>query len=118
MNSRTPTILVDRLWPRSVTREALRLDEWNKEVAPSDELRRWYGHRPERWVEFQRRYRAELAAAAGSHALDVLACRALDGWVTLVFAARDAEQSQAAVLRQLVEERLIRLQHSGSEGPP
>ncbi len=55
-------VLVDRVWPRGVTREALRIDEWNRDVAPSNELRHWYGHLPERWEEFRERYRAELAS--------------------------------------------------------
>jgi len=102
-------VLVDRLWPRGLTREALRLGEWNRVIAPSDELRRWYGHRPERWEEFRRRYRAELAEGAARDTLDALARRALDARVTLVFGARDTERSQAAVLRELLEERLERL---------
>lgn len=98
-------VLVDRVWPRGVSREALRLDAWDRDVAPSDALRRWYGHRPERWEEFRRRYRIELSEGAAQAALQALAERARAGRVTLVFGARDAEHSQAAVLRELLEER-------------
>lgn len=95
-------VLVDRVWPRGVTKEALRLDEWNRDIAPSTELRRWYGHEPERWEEFRRRYRLELTKGTARAALEALAARARTRRVTLVFGARDAEHSQAAVLRELL----------------
>lgn len=99
-------VLVDRLWPRGVSRDALAIDEWSRDIAPSDELRRWYGHRPERWDEFRERYRRELGEGAARAALETLADRARSQRVTLVFGARDAEHSQAAVLRELLDERL------------
>lgn len=99
-------VLVDRLWPRGVSKADLAIDEWNRDVAPSDELRRWYGHRPERWDEFRERYRRELEQRAAREAITALAERARKRRVTLVFGARDAEHSQAAVLRELIEERL------------
>jgi uncharacterized protein YeaO (DUF488 family) len=97
-------VLVDRLWPRGLSRDAVRLDAWERELAPSDELRRWYGHRPERFPEFRRRFTRELTTKAG--VLDELTERARDGPLTLVFAARDADHSNARVLADLLEGRL------------
>jgi uncharacterized protein YeaO (DUF488 family) len=94
-------VLIDRLWPRGVKKEGARIDLWAKELAPSGELREWFGHRPERFAEFRIRYLAELSGKRSE--LHRLAQRARDGTVTLVFAARDAEHSNAAVLRELVE---------------
>ena len=96
--------LVERLWPRGVRREALQLTAWLRDVAPSDALRRWYGHDPTRWPEFQRRYRAELLAnpAAWQPLLEA----ARRGVVTLLFSARDTERNSAVVLRAFLEEQL------------
>ncbi len=96
--------LVERLWPRGVRREALQLTAWLRDVAPSDALRRWYGHDPARWPEFQRRYRAELLAnpAAWQPLLEA----ARRGVVTLLFSARDTERNSAVVLRAFLEEQL------------
>jgi uncharacterized protein YeaO (DUF488 family) len=94
------------VWPRGVSRDALELDEWIRELAPSTELRKWYGHLPKRWEEFRRRYRAELTAERPRAALDAIIQRAREGRLTLVFGARDVEHSQAAVLRELIEDRL------------
>jgi uncharacterized protein YeaO (DUF488 family) len=94
-------VLVDRLWPRGLKKEAARVDEWMKEIAPSNELRKWFGHRPERWPEFQKRYRAELAKK--KELLEKL--RQLEkkhGMVTLLFGARDEERNQAVVVRDLL----------------
>lgn len=93
-------ILVDRLWPRGVRKADAAIHRWVKEIAPSRELRRWFGHDPDRWAEFQRRYRAEL-----SHRLELLnELRALarDGPVTLVYAARDESHNEAVVLRSIL----------------
>jgi len=90
-------VLVDRLWPRGVKKEALDLDEWAKEVAPSSELRRWYGHVPERFDEFERRYRRELAGAASGAARAALTEHAR---LVLLTATRDVEHSGAEVLRR------------------
>jgi uncharacterized protein YeaO (DUF488 family) len=98
-------VLVDRLWPRGVTKEAARLDDWRREVAPSAELRRWFGHDPARWPEFRRRYRQELEA--NPEPLEPLLDAARRGPLTLVYAARDERHNQAVVLRELLEERLV-----------
>jgi uncharacterized protein YeaO (DUF488 family) len=98
-------VLVERLWPRGVSKEAAHLDAWEKGIAPSDELRRWYGHDPTKWEEFQTRYEQELTDPAAQKILDDLAERARHGTVTLVYAAREGEISNAAVLQQLLAER-------------
>jgi uncharacterized protein YeaO (DUF488 family) len=99
-------VLVDRLWPRGLRKDAARVDEWLKAVAPSDELRRWYGHDPAKFAEFRRRYSAELEeperAAAFRH-LQELAAR---GPVTLLTATRDVEHSQAADLARRLAGRV------------
>lgn len=99
-------VLVDRVWPRGRTREALRLDAWERDLAPSGDLRRWFGHDPSRWEAFRERYRAELAAPTQSGLLDELADRARAGRVTLVFGARDEEHNQAVVIADEVRARL------------
>jgi uncharacterized protein YeaO (DUF488 family) len=101
-------VLVDRVWPRGVSRESLELDEWCREVAPSDALRRWYGHHVERWEESRRCYRDELSRGQPLAALAGLIARARDGRVTLVFGARDALHSQATVLREAIDEEIAR----------
>jgi uncharacterized protein YeaO (DUF488 family) len=98
-------VLVERLWPRGVSKESAHLDAWEKGIAPSDELRRWYGHDPEKWGEFQKRYKEELRDPAVQKILDDLAERARHGTVTLVYAAREGEISNAAVLQRLLAER-------------
>jgi uncharacterized protein YeaO (DUF488 family) len=95
-------VLVDRLWPRGLSRERARLDLWLREVAPSDELRRWYGHDPARWEEFWRRYQRELSGGPQAEALAWLRELARQGPITLVFGARDAEHANAAVLLGLL----------------
>lgn len=99
-------VLVDRLWPRGLRKEAAHLDAWLRELAPSDSLRRWYGHDPARWAEFARRYRAELAEPACVALLADLADRARSGPLTLVCAARDVAHSNAAVIGRVLAERL------------
>jgi uncharacterized protein YeaO (DUF488 family) len=88
-------VLVDRVWPRGVTKEAAALDLWLKEIAPSTALRKWFGHDPARWVEFRRRYGAELDANAAVKQLRELMRK---GRVTLLYSARDAEHNQAVAL--------------------
>ncbi|HEY9899103.1 MAG TPA: DUF488 family protein [Pantanalinema sp.] len=96
--------LVDRLWPRGLSKERLKLTAWLKDLAPSTELRRWYAHRTERWDEFEARYRAELAA--NEAALAPLLAAARSGRITLVYGAKDREHNQAVVLKNVIEERL------------
>jgi len=88
-------ILVDRLWPRGVSKAKARLDAWMKEVGPSNELRRWFDHRPERWPEFRRRYIDELASNPEFVALREMAAA---GPLTLLYAARDTTHNEAVVL--------------------
>ena len=94
-------VLVDRVWPRGVRKQDARYDEWVKDVAPSTELRKWYGHDPDRFGEFRRRYRDELD---GSSALDRLRSLANDGDLTLLTASKSPEISQAEVLCELLRE--------------
>jgi uncharacterized protein YeaO (DUF488 family) len=93
-------VLVDRLWPRGVRKTEAAIDGWLKEVAPSTELRRWFGHDPDRWEEYERRYRAELSSRPGL--LDKLRALAEQGTLTLVYAARDEDHNDAVVLRGLL----------------
>jgi uncharacterized protein YeaO (DUF488 family) len=95
-------VLVDRLWPRGLSKNAAALDEWLKTVAPSDELRRWYGHQPEKFAEFARRYGQELQDPERAGALEHLRQLAKPGPVTLLTATRDVEHSEAAVLAELL----------------
>jgi uncharacterized protein YeaO (DUF488 family) len=91
-------VLVDRIWPRGISKDAARLEEWAKDVAPSTELRRWYGHDPDRFEEFRRRYLAELDHPEPRAAVGRLRALAAGGPVTLLTATRDLRLSQAAVL--------------------
>jgi uncharacterized protein YeaO (DUF488 family) len=97
-------VLIDRMWPRGVSREHAALDEWARELAPSDELRRWFGHDPARFEEFARRYRIELGDQR-EHLSD-LRRRGRRGALTILFAARDAEHSNAAVMVQVLRSGL------------
>lgn len=96
-------VLVERLWPRGLTREKARVDLWLKDLAPSTELRRWFSHDPDRWDEFRRRYHAELDARPG--ALAGLRERLEEGRVTLVFASRDTEHNNSVALLEYLSER-------------
>jgi uncharacterized protein YeaO (DUF488 family) len=96
-------ILVDRLWPRGLTREEAAIDEWMKDLAPSDELRRWFGHEPEKWPEFQRRYTQELLSPDKVKLVDKVVRMAMDGNVTIVYAARDTEHNNAKVLEEILQ---------------
>jgi uncharacterized protein YeaO (DUF488 family) len=93
-------VLVERLWPRGVTHERARLDEWVKEIAPSTELRRWFSHDPSRFEEFRRRYRAELAGQ--EQQLEGLRQRADRDPLTLIYAAADTEHNGAVVLAEVL----------------
>jgi uncharacterized protein YeaO (DUF488 family) len=99
---REARVLVDRVWPRGVRKDALRLDEWARDVAPSTELRKWYGHDPVKFPEFRQRYLAELAEPGPRAALARLRTLAAEGPVVLLTATRDAARSQAAVLAEIL----------------
>jgi uncharacterized protein YeaO (DUF488 family) len=96
-------ILVDRLWPRGLTKERAAVSLWLKDVAPSSELRKWFGHDPAKWKEFQVRYRKELREK--KEALKLLKQKSEDRTVTLVYGARDEQHNEAVVLRKIVEGR-------------
>ena len=95
-------VLVDRLWPRGVSKDEARIDEWLKEVGPSNELRKWFGHEPAKFEEFRTRYRKELE---GSAAWEELKALARHGKLTLVYSARDEQHNNAVVLKQMFEEQ-------------
>jgi uncharacterized protein YeaO (DUF488 family) len=91
-------ILVDRLWPRGLTKEKARVDLWMRDIAPSTELRMWFNHDPDKWEEFQRRYRAELKKNADQ--VDRLLQELKKGSITLLYGAKDEEHNDAVVLQQ------------------
>lgn len=93
-------VLIDRIWPRGISRQQARLDDWARELAPSSELRRWFGHDPVRFEEFHRRYSNELAAQ--NDKLRELRRRARAGTLTLVYGARDTEHNDAVVLAEIL----------------
>jgi uncharacterized protein YeaO (DUF488 family) len=96
-------ILVERLWPRGLTKERAAVELWLKDIAPSAELRKWFAHDPAKWAEFQRRYRAELRR--NKDAVKQLKEKSKAGTVTFLYAARDEERNSAVVLRRVVEHR-------------
>jgi uncharacterized protein YeaO (DUF488 family) len=102
-------ILVDRLWPRGLSKARAALDEWDQEIAPSDALRRWFGHRPERWEAFKARYAQEIRER---HAEDAARLRRLarEGVVTLLFSAREPDMNNAAALKEIIARRRARPQ--------
>ena len=93
-------ILVDRLWPRGLTKEKAKIDLWLKDVAPSTELRRWFAHDPARWTEFQSRYKAELKS--NKEQLSLLRQEAAKGTVTLIYGAKDQEHNEAVILQKIL----------------
>jgi uncharacterized protein YeaO (DUF488 family) len=93
-------VLVDRLWPRGLTKEEAAIDDWEKELAPSNELRKWFGHEVERWAEFQKRYHAELRQNADR--IEELRGEARHATLTLLFAAHDEVHNNAVVLRDVL----------------
>ena len=99
-------VLIDRLWPRGISKAKAQLDAWEKDIAPSATLRKWYGHDPAKWREFQSRYRRELRSSAAKAILDSLARRAKRGRVTLVYASHDSEISDVAVIERKLRRRL------------
>lgn len=99
-------LLVDRVWPRGISKVNLELDDWIKEVAPSNDLRKWFGHDPDRWLEFQRRYRAELATNDEAVERCLAWCR--KGPIVLLYGAKDRHHNQAVVLGDYLREHLAR----------
>jgi uncharacterized protein YeaO (DUF488 family) len=97
-------VLVDRVWPRGRTKEALALDEWAKALAPSAKLRKWFGHAPKRWHVFQQRYREELSTLQQRERLKSLVTAAGNRRLTLVYGAKDEEHNQAVVLRDMLSQ--------------
>ena len=95
-------VLVDRLWPRGMKKEAAHLDAWLKEVAPSDELRKWFGHDPEKWSEFQKKYRVELGKQKELIA-ELKQMEKQKGTLTLLFGAKDQEHNQVVVLAAVLK---------------
>jgi uncharacterized protein YeaO (DUF488 family) len=95
-------VLVDRLWPRGVSKQRAALDEWARELAPSDELRRWFNHQPDRYPEFRKRYREQLDEQA--ERLQLLRAKAKHENVTLLYAARDRAHNEATVLAEVLQE--------------
>jgi uncharacterized protein YeaO (DUF488 family) len=96
-------ILVDRLWPRGLTKEKARVDLWLKDVAPSTKLRKWFAHDPAKWTEFQARYREELKK--GEEQISLLKQEAAKGTITLVYGAKDQQHNEAVVLQRLLDLR-------------
>jgi len=99
-------ILVDGLWPRGVSKADLQIATWEKGIAPSKALRSWYGHEPDKWPEFRKRYRQELGRPPRKEILERLTRLAKRGRLTLIFGARDSEHSNAAVIAELIRENL------------
>jgi len=94
-------ILVDRLWPRGIKKDKAKIDEWLKEIAPSDELRRWFSHDPSKWQEFKSRYKKELKKK--SDLIGKLKVESKKGRITLLFSARDTEHNNAVVLKEIIQ---------------
>ncbi len=96
-------VLVDRLWPRGLKKEDAAVDLWLKEIAPSDDLRKWFGHDPEKWTQFRSRYRAELQK--NEAALETLRAKGGKGKVTLLYAAHDEAHNNAVALKDFLEKK-------------
>jgi uncharacterized protein YeaO (DUF488 family) len=94
-------VLIDRLWPRGIKKDTAVIDEWLKEIAPSDELRKWFSHDPAKWQEFKKRYRGELKQKSAE--IERLRAEAKKTRVTLLFAAKDREHNNAVVLKEEIE---------------
>ncbi len=99
-------VLVDRLWPRGVSKRELKLDDWFKEVAPSDELRNWFDHDPKKFEEFKQRYYSELASNNSSQIEELISICQIHSTVTLIYAAKDQTHNNAVVLKEYLDEQL------------
>jgi uncharacterized protein YeaO (DUF488 family) len=111
-------VLVERLWPRGIRKKDLVIDGWLKDLAPSTELRKWFGHDPARWDEFVRRYRHELKQPTTARLLAELTHHAARHTVTLVYSTHDTEHNNAVVLRDAIERALSRAHDSGRHHSP
>jgi uncharacterized protein YeaO (DUF488 family) len=109
-------VLVERLWPRGLSKEKAAVDVWFKEVAPSTELRRWFGHDPAKWEEFRRRYRVELRERPDE--LERLRGLVAAGPVTFVYGSRDQEHNAATVLKELLESTDVEVKATGAAASP
>jgi uncharacterized protein YeaO (DUF488 family) len=94
-------VLVDRLWPRGITKDKAAINEWMKEIAPSDELRKWFGHDPDKWQEFRRRYKNELRTK--TELIQKLKSESKRGTVTLLFSSKEQEHNNVAVLKEVLD---------------
>lgn len=97
-------VLVDRVWPRGITKDKARIRKWMRELAPSGQLCKFFGHAPAKWEEFRRRYRKELGRKQAREMLDELVSISARGTLTLVYGARDTEHNQAAVIKEVLDE--------------
>ena len=97
-------ILVDRLWPRGLTKEKAKVDVWLKEIAPSTELRKWFNHEPSKWPEFKKRYQAEMSN--NTEVLSALKKHLANGKATIVYGAKDEEHNDAVVIKQYLDKRV------------
>jgi uncharacterized protein YeaO (DUF488 family) len=107
-------VLVDRMWPRGISKAEMKFECWEKDLAPSTALRNWFGHDLERWTEFRERYLRELDDPQKQRLLEGLAAQARKGTVTLIYSARDTEHNQAVVLKQVLD----RIIERGSQQSP
>lgn len=97
-------ILVDRVWPRGISKQRAHIAEWRKDLAPSTQLRKWFGHEPAKWNEFRRRYRTELTRSESREALAQIARLSRDRVITLVYSAADEKHNQAVILKEVIDE--------------
>jgi uncharacterized protein YeaO (DUF488 family) len=109
-------VLVERLWPRGLTKAEAHIDQWLKDVAPSQELRRWFGHEPSKFSEFRERYRRELRAEPAHSAFVELARRAASSTITLIYSAHDQVHNNAVVLAQELRRRIARASQKPTHG--
>jgi len=98
-------ILIDRLWPRGISKSKARIDLWLKDIAPSTELRQWFAHDPQKWEVFKKKYREELSDPEKSRMIEDIARQARHNTVTLIYGARDTEHNDAKVLQAMIEKR-------------
>jgi uncharacterized protein YeaO (DUF488 family) len=112
-------ILVDRLWPRGISKERLQLDVWAKDLAPSTELRKWFGHDPARWAEFVTRYRAALKQSGAADAIAALLVSAKRSkTITLIYGAKDREHNEAVILQRLFARKAGLTAKKAADRPP